>query len=141
MTTIESILHLATSWALFTLIWMTQLISYPSFKYIDPNQFQSYHLSYTSSITIIVMPLMLIELGLCVWLAYKFQLQQWHWLPLFLVGILWASTFFIQVPLHEQLGKGYDNAAIDRLVQTNWIRTVFWTVKAGIVSWMISRYL
>jgi len=137
MSIIESIIHLATSWALFTLIWITQLITYPGFKFVDQVQFPNFHLQYTTAITIIVMPLMLIELGFCGWLVVKSQLYWVHMLSLIMVGLIWGSTFFIQVPLHNQLGQGYDLTAIQKLVSTNWIRTVLWSVKAIWVTYLI----
>lgn len=49
--------------------------------------------------------------------------------PLHLVGIgaLWASTFLLQVPCHNRLGQAYHPATHQRLVRTNWIRTLIWT--------------
>ncbi len=50
---------------------------------------------------------------------------------------IWASTFFVQVPLHEKLGGGFDADVQKRLVSTNWIRTIFWTLRGALVLWMV----
>ena len=58
-----------------------------------------------------------------------------------LVVLIWLSTAFIQVPCHEKLVKGFDPDAYKRLVQSNWIRTVAWTARGVIVTWMLVRLL
>lgn len=72
---------------------------------------------------------MLVELGLAVYLAQQYQWQMDYLIPLITVLLIWLSTFLIQVPLHNALGVEKDTEAIRRLVQTNWIRTILWTVK------------
>ena len=120
----------AISWGLFVLIWVVQLVHYPSFQYIDKEQFADFHLHHTRSISFIVLPLMLLELGLAGILVWQ-QGFQWNYLiPLILVLLIWASTFLVQVPDHNRLAAGKDVAIATRLVQTNWIRTVLWTLKA-----------
>jgi hypothetical protein len=49
-----------------------------------------------------------------------------------------ASTFLVQVPLHERLSAGWDAAAHQRLVASNWVRTVLWTVRAVLVAAMLA---
>ena len=43
---------------------------------------------------------------------------------------IWASTFFIQVPVHNRLCVAFDADLHGRLVQSNWIRTVLWSVRS-----------
>jgi hypothetical protein len=43
---------------------------------------------------------------------------------------IWASTAMLQMPMHGHLLAGADARAHRRLVATNWIRTVLWTVRA-----------
>jgi hypothetical protein len=52
------------------------------------------------------------------------------WVALALLGVIWASTAWIQVPLHRRLAVAPDPAAVERLVRTNWIRTGAWTLRA-----------
>ena len=139
ISTIEWLGHLATSWALFGLIWTIQLAHYPSFWFISENDFADFHQHHTSSITVVVMPLMLLELGLVSWQAYQ---TSWNWvwvIPLLLVLGIWASTFFIQIPLHGKLEITKDLQVIKQLVQTNWIRTLLWSFKAIWVSYFFLK--
>lgn len=130
---LTDLMNIGVSWALFGLIWTIQLSHYPAFQFIEDEKFLAFHQHHTSSITLVVMPLMLLELALSIWLVYQ---QGWNWsIPLFLVIAIWASTFLIQIPLHHQLGSGKDLTIIQKLVYTNWIRTILWTTKALLVSW------
>lgn len=131
--------NLIISWSLVGLIWAIQLVHYPTFEFISTDDFLTFHQHHTNSITPIVMPLMLGELGLGLYLA---QQQKWSviWLiPLVLILCIWLSTFIIQVPIHNQLGIGKDSVLISRLVQTNWIRTTLWTIKAIWLSYYFIR--
>ena len=56
-----------------------------------------------------------------------------------LVGVIWASTAFVQVPLHSALGGAFDGDAHGKLVATNWVRTAAWTARGGLVLWMTAR--
>jgi hypothetical protein len=133
------LLQFAVSWALLALIWIVQLVHYPAFEYIDPERFAAFQLHHTRSITYVVAPLMLAELGITSWLVYQNQFQLQYLLILTIVLLIWASTFFIQVPVHNALMEGKDEGLIRRLVQTNWIRTILWSLKALLVSWQCWR--
>jgi hypothetical protein len=54
-----------------------------------------------------------------------------------LLAVLWGSTFWIQVPLHARLQSGSNPDTIDWLVQTNWIRTVAWSIRGVLAVWML----
>ena len=58
-----------------------------------------------------------------------------------LVGVIWASTAFIQVPMHNVLGRGFDADAHAHLVSTNWIRTIAWSARAALLAWCIWNIL
>jgi hypothetical protein len=59
-----------------------------------------------------------------------------RWIGLGLLAMVWASTAAVQVPLHGRLSLGLDRAACRRLVITNWIRTLAWTVR-GVIALLI----
>ena len=118
---------LAVSWALFGLIWTVQLVHYPSFRYVP--DFGDFHAHHTGSISLVVGPLMVAELAVAGWLAYR--TASWLWIvPLLVVLLIWAFTFFYAVPLHNRLGVARDDAVIESLIRINWPRTLLWTFKA-----------
>ena len=132
-----SLFNLLITWSLIGLIWVIQLVHYPSFAYVDEDLFSNFHRHHTFSISLIVMPLMLLEVTIAAFLLY----QHGHWtylVPFLLVIGIWLATFLIAVPLHNQLANGKDIILINQLVQTNWIRTILWTIKGlwlGYVFW------
>ena len=113
---LQMIFNVLLSWALFGLIWTIQLTHYPSFRFIDTEQFLAFHEHHTQSITIVVLPLMVAELGLAIWLIfYQSQMRWLFGICLLIVIAIWMSTFLIQVPLHNALVNGKDpfiNSAI-----------------------------
>ena len=109
------------------LIWMVQLIVYPSFKYHHGQDFTTWHEIYTKRITLIVLPLMVGQLLLCSYQAY-FSWDFLTGLKLLLVLANWALTFIVFVPLHAKLSQdAATNTLKERLVSKNWFRTVLWS--------------
>ena len=118
---------LLIDFGLVILIWMTQLVVYPSFMYYSEPDLIHWHTKYTTAISIIVMPLMLTQVGMHGW-----QLSQnFSWLNLgvsALIALAWVNTFFFAVPLHNQIAAENNVLEAARgLVSVNWYRTVLWT--------------
>ena len=124
-------LHLAITSALIGLIWTIQIVKYPGFRYVLTENFAAYHDHHARSITWVVLPLMVSELGLVSWLAWENDFTWQHLIPLLLVIGIWASTFLIQVPLHQRLTERKEEADIEKLIRSNWIRTILWTLEGG----------
>lgn len=122
--------NLALSGITVGLIWVIQLVHYPSFLFIDPIEFSSFHGHHTYYMGVIAAPLMLAELGLGSYLAFK---SKKYIYPLVIIIIIWISTFCVQVPLHNQLEDSMDQEVIQQLIQTNWIRTGLWSLKLVIL--------
>ena len=128
------IFNIAISWGLLLLIWLVQIIIYPGFSRIPTKGFVNYHRWYVIRISAIVLPLMICEVIITVgWLIldnYSFYSS----ISAFLVVVIWLSTFALQVPIHKHLQSGKDDACIRRLVNTNWIRTIAWSMRAVAVT-------
>ena len=128
--------HWLTSFAMTVVIWFVQLVHYPIFIWGDKTTFNQFMRAHQYRITIIVAPLMLVEL----WSAHVFIHQHITFIEfviLTLNGVIWLSTILLQVPYHNVLSTGYNKEIITKLVQTNWIRTIAWTVKTSLVSILI----
>ena len=106
------------------LIWVVQLIVYPSFKFISADLFKDWHNKYCFRVGFFVLPLMLAQL---LARAFKFYNDN-EWFSFLIVSLTWISTFFISAPIHNKLklnGKSYQ--LIDKLIITNWLRVFLWT--------------
>jgi hypothetical protein len=127
-------LHAAVTWYLVGLIWLVQLVQYPMFAYLDRAQFVEAHAFHSSAIGIVVGPPMLAEIALAAWMVFQGARGPLAWVGLGLVLVIWASTFFIIVPMHAQLGSaGFDAGVHGRMVAWNWIRTVAWSLR-GVIA-------
>lgn len=126
------------------LIWTIQIVHYPSFAKFSPDSFLDFHAFHTQRISLIVALPMVLELGLTLAL-WGFALPgftwQWNALLTALTLIVWVNTFLVAIPLHNQLGQGYDEGLIRQLVNINWWRTIAWTVRFGILLYFTSRWL
>ncbi len=121
--------HSAATWALVGLIWIIQLVHYPLFAQVGRETFQDYHHRHTTQITWVVAPLMFTELATAAWLVFTGSREPWLLASLVPLGGNWLSTWWVQIPLHEKLAKGFDEQTHKRLVATNWWRTAAWTLR------------
>ena len=138
------LLQAISTWAMTALIWFVQLVQYPSFARVGAADFADFHSFHSSRITWIVAPLMIVEAlsaMALVWRPEK-QMATWEvWVGLGLVMVIWASTALLQVPMHQRLGSGFDVSAWRFLCNSNWVRTVAWSLRAALVTAWIQRAL
>jgi DMSO reductase anchor subunit len=114
--------------SLMVLIWIVQLVVYPGFNYSSEADIKRWHPLYTVKITYIVLPLMVSQLGVCIYSVVHIASWQ-NLLLLALVVATWGVTFVVSVPLHAAIDRVADSTqARKKLVQTNWIRTIIWTL-------------
>ncbi len=121
--------HSAATWALVGLIWTVQLVHYPLFAQVGVESFKEYHKRHTNQITWIVAPLMLSELLTAAWLAFAARQDAWFMASLVPLAFNWLSTWRVQVPLHDKLATGFEVRVHQRLVSSNWWRTVAWSLR------------
>ncbi|BAO56594.1 hypothetical protein [Nonlabens marinus] len=127
--TIWELLKLLTDVGLVVLIWMVQLVIYPSFCHYEKSGFDRWHRIYMRNITFIVLPLMLGQLLLSGYLLFDSGFAIMNMIDFILVGSMWLSTALFYKPLHEELlKKQFDIPLCDKLTSTNWWRVVVWTV-------------
>jgi len=127
-------LHLSVTAALAGLIWVVQVVHYPLFAAVGPDEFTRYEQRHRARITILVGPLMAVEGLAALALVLAPGDRTLPMLGLGLLGAIHASTVCLQVPLHEQLSRHYDGRLIARLVRTNWIRTIGWTARTVVAA-------
>ncbi|TMM59594.1 hypothetical protein FEE95_07770 [Maribacter algarum] len=123
---------------LLILIWMVQLIVYPSIQYYTSQNLLNWHQKYTVAISFVVIPLMFGQL-----ITASLQLISERNLftlgSLILIGLVWASTFIQFVPMHSAIASGNTSPKLlQKLVSKNWIRTILWTL---IFVWTVIKSL
>jgi hypothetical protein len=136
------LLNFAVAAYLTGLIWTVQVVHYPSFGLVPKASWAAFHEAHTRRISYVVLGPMVLELLLAGWLAWAGRAALPHgagWWSLGLVAAAWAATFFIAVPFHNRLALGFDYVAIDGLTRTNWLRTLAWTARTGLLGWLLAR--
>ncbi|MBC8104410.1 MAG: hypothetical protein H7Z41_17680 [Cytophagales bacterium] len=138
------LLNLASTLYMVGVILTVQLVHYPLMGQVGAEQFRAYHSAHTSQMSWVVLLPMIAELGTSGLLAFAPLpgVPRWLlWTGFALAVLTWAATFFLSVPLHGKLSLGFDAEAHRFLVQTNWVRTVFWTAHGGITLEILRRLL
>lgn len=140
--TVESIflIHLLCCLVMTGLIWLIQMVHYPSFTFVDEQVFHQFNLFHQKNISYIVMPLMLVELGSAFALSYFFPGLIFY-LNLGMNLLIFASTAFLSVPIHNQLLQTKSTELIRRLVVTNWPRTTLWTIRSMALFYILLNSL
>ena len=128
--------HLLTTIFMVGLVWFVQVLHYPGFLHIRAESFQGYHKRYLQFSGFLIAPVMLVELGSGAVLVF---LRPGALLVtnMVLLGLIWLSTFLLQVPYHNRLSGQYDQSIVRKLVNTNWLRTVFWSARALILLYLL----
>jgi hypothetical protein len=136
--------NLAATLLMTGVIWIVQVVHYPLFALVGREGFPAYEAAHSTAITLVVMPLMLIELGTSFLLALAPPApidRVTPWIGLALTLLTWGVTFFFSVPLHNVLSAGFEASAHASLVQTNWLRTLAWTAHSALLLYWLWRAL
>ncbi len=126
--------HAFATLAMVGLIWFVQIVHYPLFARVGEDRYHAYQREHMSRTSLVVGPLMLVEVATAGSIVAMGLVPQSLGLGgVVFLGVVWLSTWFILVPLHRTLERGFDPRAAAILVSTNWIRTVAWTAR-GVLS-------
>ena len=122
--------HLIFTSIMVGVIWLVQVVHYPSFNFIDKkfySDFQNFHIK---RISFIVIPVMLLELVSGLILIF---LDNRHSTPILIsFGILiliWIITGLFFAKAHQDLTVGYDREIVKKIIKLNWIRTLLWSIR------------
>lgn len=126
--------HLCVTLYLTGLIWFVQIVHYPLFQRVGGSEFVGYHSAHTALTGRVVILPMTIELLTAIYLAAfpPAGARMICWLGLMLVLAIWLSTAALQVPAHRLLAERKRSEVIRRLVLSNWIRTIAWSIRAAL---------
>ncbi len=113
-------------------IWIVQLVHYPSFYFVDTNKFEKFEHFHQKNVTFIVLPMMCLELfsNIINMVYFKNHLNILDYFLSFLLFTIWAITFFACIPCHRILSNGSNIHIIDKLITFNWYRTILWSMRA-----------
>ncbi len=133
------VIHFFTCAFMTGVIWIIQILNYPSYIYVDKEKASEFHDYHTKNITYIVGPVMFIELlsgSLLLWYNAGNLLYVLNFLGLIAI---WLHTAFISIPLHNSLSKQFTPSKIKLLVRANWVRTLLWSVRSGTLFFVVLK--
>jgi len=114
------------------LIWFVQVVHYPLFRNVGRDEFRMYEFRHTNRTGYVVALPMMGEMLLALGLAWKVG-GGYAWTGLVVLAMIWLGTVVWQIPAHGALVRGFDESAWRKLVRTNWLRTIGWSVR-GVIS-------
>lgn len=134
------LLNLASTLYMTGVIYFVQIVHYPLLNQVGKEHFQHYEASHVQRTGLVVMLPMVLELATSFALVFTTVLPRYQTLSAFaLVLALWLSTALLQVPCHRTLSHGFDEQAYRRLVASNWLRTILWTLRSLLLLYWLYR--
>lgn len=132
--------HLVATSALTGLVWVVQLVVYPSFLLVGGGPaWPAVHAAHTRAVALAVGPPWAVQGTTVAALLVRDGPSP----LLLLTGVLALATVVVtlavSVPLHTRLGRGYDERTARRLVATNWLRTAAWTAGTVCAALLVLR--
>ena len=124
------VLHLIATSVMVGVIWVIQLVHYPSFHFIELKQYTTFQRFHMSRISYVVIPAMLTELFTLILIVISMdQIDNLVLASAILLIFIWLMTAVFFSGVHQRLTQGYEQTVVDKLVKLNWGRTLFWTLR------------
>ncbi|GEQ84921.1 hypothetical protein ULMS_04290 [Patiriisocius marinistellae] len=122
-----SLVRILFDFGLVVLIWIVQLIIYPSLLYFSKKELIQWHKKYTQGIFIIVSPMMIGQLAIAAVQLFQ-EITLFSVMYASIVFALWVITFVCFVKLHGKITDGvFEKNILHQLTNRNWFRTILWT--------------
>ena len=122
--------HLIFTSIMTGVIWVIQIVHYPSFHFIEKELYTAFQKFHMNKISIIVIPIMLAELitGMILFLD-KSSKSSFLIISFVILVLIWLITGVYFSKAHNELMTGYQELVVNQLVAMNWIRTLLWTLR------------
>ena len=123
-------------------IWFVQVVHYPLMARLPAEKAVGYAVEHQRRTGWVVGPVMLLEAltGLTLLAVHPVGLNFMIAVVAFLLVVfIFYRTGMIHVPQHHVLGRRYDLETCQALVRSNWQRTIAWTVRGGLVLFMLTE--
>ena len=125
-------LHSLVNFGMCVVLWLVQLVIYPSFLRVEPSELIAWHKAYTFRVSFVILPLMLGQLVITILSVWE-DPSILEWVAFTFVLVCWILTFFVSVPLHRKIEQNdITRETRQKLITTNWPRTILWSVIFGL---------
>lgn len=134
------IAHVVSTWTMVGVIWFVQVVHYPLLAVVPVESASSVALDHQRRTGWVVAAPMAIE-GVTTLMLLAMVPAGVAWFVPWLAGVPLAvalgTTVLVSVPLHERMARDPDDQVGRRLVRTNWVRTVAWSVHGVFAAAML----
>lgn len=133
-------LFIATTFYSYGTAMMDYFLLYPTRALVGEAEFAAFHTKLGELILpISVFPFLLLTIlnVLLFWWRPESIPRGLVWASFMCLLLDWLSTVFIQIPLNLQLNEGRDEAVMEQVWNTNWIRVVLETSQALLAFQML----
>ena len=130
--------HLIFTSIMTGVIWVIQIVHYPSFHFIEKELYTAFQKFHMNKISIIVIPIMLAELitGMMLFLD-KSSKSPFLIISFVILVLIWLITGAFFTKAHNELIAGYQELGVNQLVAMNWIRTLLWTLRLLLLTYFV----
>ena len=130
--------HLIFTSIMTGVIWVIQIVHYPSFHFIEKELYTAFQKFHMNKISIIVIPIMLAELitGMMLFLD-KSPKSPFLIISFVILVLIWLITGVFFSKAHNELMTGYQELVVNQLVVMNWIRTLLWTLRLLLLTYFV----
>ena len=130
--------HLIFTSIMTGVIWVIQIVHYPSFHFIEKELYTAFQKFHMNKISIIVIPIMLAELitGMMLFLDTSSK-SPFLIISFVILVLIWLITGVFFSKAHKELMTGYQELVVNQLVVMNWIRTLLWTLRLLLLTYFV----
>ncbi len=131
---ILELVHLIMTAMMVSIIWLVQILHYPTFLYIDIDRYTEFQNFHMKNISYLIIPLMLLEfLTGFLLLFFVDEIDFYFSISFGLLVLIWLITALFFSKYHSALSNEYERGIILKLIRLNWVRTFFWTARLGLL--------
>ena len=131
---ILELVHLITTAMMVSIIWLVQILHYPTFLYIDNERYTEFQNFHMKNISFVIIPLMLLEFLTGFFLLFFVgEIDFYFSISFSLLVLIWLITALFFSKYHSALSNKYERGIILKLIRLNWVRTFFWTARLGLL--------
>ena len=122
--------------------WLLQVVDYPLFLKCKKDDFSEYNIFHSKNSVVVMLMPMLVDLIFSILFIMNYSDNLGAvppYINIFLTILILYSAFFISYPIQERLYQdGYNAGEIKKYIKTNWIRTIAWTLKLGVLFYCLT---
>ena len=124
--------------------WTMQVLNYPLLALVGRDSFTAYERSHNQRFIRVVGPGVLVAVistGVLLVSPPAGVPTAAALLSSLLLLVIIVATVAFQAPAHGKLAEGFDEQLHARLVRSNWLRTICWTLLGMVDLWMLAQAL